>query len=77
MYAIRSYYAVAYVVMASLMSVGLVTAFLISEPVHEIRKADVMLEKRVVEFMNLQLKFRLLIQLELVIVLMLVIFMDL
>ena len=45
-------WSVAYVVMASLMSIGLVTAFFISEPEHDIRKEDVMLEKRVVEFMN-------------------------
>ena len=45
-------WSVAYVVMASLMSIGLVTTFFISEPEHDIRKEDVMLEKRVVEFMN-------------------------
>ncbi len=45
-------WAIAYVVMASLMGIGLVTTFLINEPEHEIKNEDVRLERRVLDFIN-------------------------
>jgi PAT family beta-lactamase induction signal transducer AmpG len=45
-------WSMAYMAMAALMGVGLVTAFIISEPTHETSRADIMLEQRVMEFMD-------------------------
>lgn len=42
----------AYMAMAALMGIGLVTAFVISEPTHETSRADIMLERRVLEFIE-------------------------
>lgn len=44
-------WSMAYMAMAALMSVGLVTAIIISEPSHETSQADIMLEQRVMDFM--------------------------
>lgn len=43
-------WSMAYIIMAALMSVGLVTALIISEPGHETTRADIMLEQRVTDF---------------------------
>ena len=42
----------AYLIMASLMGIGLVTVFCISEPPQDVRSEDVRLEERVMNFMN-------------------------
>ena len=45
-------WSLAYVVMASLMGIGLVAALTIREPEHEVKSGDVLLETRVLAFMN-------------------------
>ncbi|MBE9515553.1 MAG: AmpG family muropeptide MFS transporter [Proteobacteria bacterium] len=44
-------WSMAYMVMAALMGVGLLTALIIKEPTHETSQADIMLEQRVLDFM--------------------------